>query len=65
MKTLSGWLFAFSLSCIGNAHAQSTLDAVTKKGFVQCGVNAGALAGFSAPDSQGVWKGLDVDLCRA
>ena len=24
-----------------------------------------ALAGFSAPDSQGVWKGIDVDLCRA
>jgi len=49
----------------GNAHSQSTLDAVLKKGFVQCGVNGGAVAGFSAPDSQGVWKGLDVDLCRA
>ena len=44
--------------------AQSTLEAVTKKGFVQCGVNVG-LAGFSQPDSQGVWKGLDVDVCRA
>jgi general L-amino acid transport system substrate-binding protein len=32
---------------------------------VQCGVNAGPLAGFSAPDSKGVWKGIDVDLCRA
>jgi general L-amino acid transport system substrate-binding protein len=31
---------------------------------VQCGVNVG-LAGFSQPDSQGVWKGIDVDLCRA
>ena len=29
-----------------------------------CGVNTG-LAGFGAPDSQGVWKGLDVDVCRA
>jgi len=48
----------------GSAHAQSTLDAVKSKGFIQCGVNTG-LAGFSAPDSQGVWKGLDVDLCRA
>ena len=28
------------------------------------GVNTG-LAGFSQPDSKGVWKGLDVDLCRA
>ena len=42
----------------------STLDAVMKKGFVQCGVNVG-LAGFSQPDSQGVWRGIDVDLCRA
>jgi general L-amino acid transport system substrate-binding protein len=27
-------------------------------------VNTG-LAGFSQPDSKGVWKGIDVDLCRA
>ena len=44
--------------------AQSTLDAVVKKGYLQCGVNTG-LAGFSQPDSKGVWRGLDVDLCRA
>ncbi|HEX6298603.1 MAG TPA: amino acid ABC transporter substrate-binding protein [Burkholderiales bacterium] len=48
----------------GNALAQSTLDAVKSKGFVQCGVNTG-LAGFSQPDSRGVWKGIDVDVCRA
>ncbi len=48
----------------GSAHAQGTLDAVQKKGFVQCGVNTG-LAGFAQPDSKGVWKGLDVDTCRA
>ena len=46
------------------AAAQSTLDAVRSKGFVQCGVNTG-LAGFSQPDSKGVWRGIDVDLCRA
>ncbi|HZN85422.1 MAG TPA: amino acid ABC transporter substrate-binding protein [Burkholderiales bacterium] len=44
--------------------AQSTLDAVKSKGYVQCGVNTG-LAGFSQPDSRGAWKGLDVDTCRA
>jgi len=48
----------------GAVHAQGTLDAVQKKGFVQCGVNVG-LAGFSQPDSRGAWKGLDVDVCRA
>jgi len=48
----------------GALYAQSTLDAVKSKGYVQCGVNTG-LAGFSQPDSRGVWKGLDVDSCRA
>ncbi len=43
---------------------KGTLDHVRAKGFVQCGVTTG-LAGFAAPDSQGVWKGLDVDFCRA
>ena len=48
----------------GTAWGQSTLDAVKSKGYVQCGVNTG-LAGFSQPDSRGVWKGIDVDVCRA
>ena len=55
---------AAALACAFAAHAQSTLEAVQKKGYVQCGVNVG-LAGFSQPDSQGVWKGIDVDLCKA
>jgi general L-amino acid transport system substrate-binding protein len=46
------------------AFGQSTLDSVRSKGFVQCGVNTG-LAGFSQPDSKGVWRGVDVDVCRA
>ncbi len=57
-------LFLVLLLLSGNALAQSTLDAVRSKGFVQCGVNTG-LAGFSQPDSRGVWKGIDVDVCRA
>ena len=53
-------------AAISNAQAQtqSTLDAVKAKGFIQCGVNT-AVAGFSAPDSQGNYKGIDVDICRA
>jgi general L-amino acid transport system substrate-binding protein len=34
----------------GSAQAQSTLDTVKARGFVQCGVNTG-VAGFSQPDS--------------
>jgi general L-amino acid transport system substrate-binding protein len=48
----------------GSAAAQSTAQAVRGKGYVQCGVNTG-LAGFSQPDSRGVWRGIDVDVCRA
>lgn len=46
------------------AHASETLDAVKEKGFVQCGVSQG-LPGFSNPDDQGNWTGLDVEYCRA
>ena len=48
----------------GTLQAQTVLDAVKSKGYVQCGVNTG-LAGFAQPDSKGVWKGVDVDICRA
>jgi general L-amino acid transport system substrate-binding protein len=41
-----------------------TLDGVRRKGYVQCGVTTG-VAGFSTPDAQGQWRGLDVDVCRA
>jgi general L-amino acid transport system substrate-binding protein len=57
-------IFLVLLFLSGNALAQSALDSVRSKGFVQCGVNTG-LAGFSQPDSKGVWKGIDVDVCRA
>jgi len=48
----------------GLVHADETLSAVKAKGFVQCGVSQG-LPGFSNPDDQGNWTGLDVDYCRA
>ncbi len=41
-----------------------TLDQVKARGTLICGANTG-LAGFSLPDDQGVWRGLDVDECRA
>ncbi len=42
----------------------ATLDDVKGKGAVTCGVSQG-LPGFSNPDSEGNWSGLDVDTCRA
>jgi general L-amino acid transport system substrate-binding protein len=47
----------------GTASA-ATLDSVKLRGTLVCGVSTG-FAGFSAPDSQGNFKGLDVDYCRA
>ncbi len=55
---------ATGMLLMGSAHAGATLDAVKKKGFLQCGVNTG-LPGFSATDNKGAWSGLDVDACRA
>ncbi|MBI4194779.1 MAG: amino acid ABC transporter substrate-binding protein [Betaproteobacteria bacterium] len=57
-------VLAAALAAVQPASAQTTLDAVRSKGYVQCGVNTG-LAGFSQPDSKGMWRGIDVDLCRA
>jgi general L-amino acid transport system substrate-binding protein len=45
------------------AQAGATLDAVRQRGTLSCGVNVG-IAGFSLPDSQGIWRGMDADLCR-
>jgi len=51
--------FAF----IGSASAD-TLSDVQGRGSLNCGTNTG-LAGFAAPDNQGNWIGLDVDVCHA
>src|SRR5947209_6490839 len=53
-------LLAASLSVA----AAGTLDTVKQRGTLVCGVSTG-FAGFSAPDSQGNYKGLDADYCRA
>jgi general L-amino acid transport system substrate-binding protein len=54
---------ALVLGCTA-AKAGQTLDGVRQRGVLACGVNVG-VAGFSLPDSQGVWRGMDADLCRA
>jgi general L-amino acid transport system substrate-binding protein len=57
-------LLAAAILMVGASAQAATLDSVRQKGFVACGVNVG-LGGFSMPDSKGVWRGLDVDVCRA
>jgi len=58
-------VFALGLYAAGvSAASAATLDTVRQRGTLVCGVSTG-FAGFSAPDSQGYFKGLDVDYCRA
>jgi len=49
---------------VPNLATAGTLEEVIKKDTLNCGVSTG-IPGFSATDSKGVWKGLDVDFCRA
>ncbi|WP_108446393.1 amino acid ABC transporter substrate-binding protein [Halomonas denitrificans] len=51
--------------CVGLASSASaaTLDEVKERGELRCGVNVG-LSGFSSPDEDGTWQGLDVETCR-
>ncbi|WP_108397633.1 amino acid ABC transporter substrate-binding protein [Devosia submarina] len=63
-KMLVTFAAAASLGLVATAAQAATLDDVKAKDYVQCGVTGG-VAGFSAPDANNVWTGLEVDFCRA
>jgi len=44
--------------------ATPIFDAVRQRDHIRCGVSQGT-PGFSVPDSQGNWRGFDIDFCRA
>jgi general L-amino acid transport system substrate-binding protein len=46
------------------AATAGTLEEVRQRGVLTCGVSKG-LMGFSMPDAQNNWTGMDVDFCRA
>ena len=64
--TLIASVIAASTAFVANtaSAADSTLDKVTKQGFLSCGVSTG-LPGFSNPNSKGEWEGIDVEYCQA
>src|SRR5579863_4426233 len=69
MRSLVAWLAGAALGGLAGLSAApaanaGTLDQVKARGQLICGANPG-LAGFGLPDDQGVYKGLDVDECRA
>jgi general L-amino acid transport system substrate-binding protein len=53
-----------AMAWMAPAAAGPTFDAIRARGSLVCGVNQG-VAGFSAPDSRGEYRGLDADFCRA
>jgi len=55
-------LFILCLTCF-NCTAR-TLEQVRDRGYLVCGVSQ-SLPGFSFPNDDGQWSGLDVDICRA
>ena len=66
MKTLKlmvvGAAMAVALGPVGTG--AGTLDDVKSRGVLRCVVSTG-IAGFAYPDASGVWKGFDIDFCRA
>jgi general L-amino acid transport system substrate-binding protein len=52
------------LSIAAHAAGSSTLDIIRARGSVICAMQPDNVP-FSQPDSHGVWRGLDVDSCRA
>ncbi|WP_371153152.1 amino acid ABC transporter substrate-binding protein [Jannaschia sp. 2305UL9-9] len=61
-SVLLGTLAFAGLAAAGASAA--TLDDVKARGTLNCGVTTG-VPGFAEPDSDGVWQGFDVAVCRA
>lgn len=64
LKTCTLFWSAAVLALTGTAATAQTLQTVQERGTLICGVSTG-MAGFSAPDANGIWQGFDVALCRA
>ena len=64
MKLIKTTAIAIATAATASAAlAGPVMDKIISQGHVQCGVSQG-LPGFSNPDANGDWSGIDVDLCR-
>jgi general L-amino acid transport system substrate-binding protein len=64
MKISTIVLAAGVASMMSTAAFAGTLEDVKARGVLRCVVSTG-IAGFAYPDANGVWKGFDIDFCRA
>jgi general L-amino acid transport system substrate-binding protein len=63
LNVLTATLVVASFTVAAAASA-GTLEDVKARGVLRCVVSTG-IAGFAYPDANGVWKGFDIDFCRA
>ena len=64
LRSFLGGVTGLVFGLWGDLASAGTLDKVKERGVLWCGSNIG-LAGFALPDDQGLYRGLDVDFCRA
>ncbi|WP_424948199.1 amino acid ABC transporter substrate-binding protein [Candidatus Spongiihabitans sp.] len=64
MRVTNTATIVFALSLTAMTAQAGTLEDVQARGELNCIVTTG-VAGFAAPDENGRWEGVDVDLCRA
>lgn len=63
-KTLFTSTLTLATVLVSNQSLATTLEDVQAKNILTCGVSTGK-PGFSSPDLQGKWSGLDIDFCKA
>jgi len=65
MKALAKIALAFvAVGAFAVSANAGTLEDVKDRGVLRCVVSTG-IAGFAYPDANGVWRGFDVEFCRA
>lgn len=66
LKTTTLAFGAFALTPIAAlADNGDTLKTVLARGTLNCPGDIGSYLGFAEVDDKGVWKGIDIELCRA
>lgn len=61
---MTGALAGLAVDAEEVANSGETMRQIESRGYLRCGVDVG-LTGFAERDDRGVWRGFDVDLCRA
>jgi len=62
--TLAGAALALAACAPAPQAERGAIPRMVKRDYVTCGASQG-ITGLSRPDEEGVWRGFDVDVCRA